>query len=61
MPLNTGSTVPLEITPSVNQLSDICITDDLVLRVIRSLNANKARGWDDISVRMIKYFVIGHL
>ena len=55
MPLNTGSTVPLESTLNVTPLSDICITDDKILRVIRSLNANKAHGCDDISVRMVKF------
>ena len=55
MPLNTGSTVPLESTLNVTLLSDICITDDKILRVIRSLNANKVHGCDDISVRMVKF------
>ena len=57
MSLNTGSTVPLESTLNVTPLSDICITDDKILRVIRSLNANKAHGCDDISVRMVKFCV----
>ena len=55
MPLNTGSTVPPESTLNDTPLSDICITDDKILRVIRSLNANKAHGCDDISVRMVKF------
>ena len=55
MPLNTGSTAPLEPTLNVAQLSDICVTDDKILRIIRSPNANKAHGWDGISVRMVKF------
>ena len=54
MPLNTGSTVPLESTLNDTQLSDIYITDDKILRIIRSLNANKAHGWDDIYVKIVK-------
>ena len=55
MPLNNGSTVPLESTLNATQLSDICTIDDKMLRVLRSLNDNKAHGWDDISVRMVKF------
>ena len=50
MPLNTGSTVPLESTLSDTQLSDICIANSKILRFIGSLNANKLHGWDGISV-----------
>ena len=35
-------------------LSNFHISDEKILRIIRSLNPNKAHGWDDISVRMIK-------
>ena len=37
-----------------SKLSVINFTDDDILKIIRSLNINKAHGHDDISVRMIK-------
>ena len=30
------------------------MSDENILKIIRSLNPNKAHGWDEISVRMIK-------
>ena len=35
-------------------ISDCAISDEKILNIIRSLNPNKAHGWDEISVRMIK-------
>ena len=35
-------------------ISDFVISDEKILNIIRSLNPNKAHGWDEISVRMIK-------
>ena len=35
-------------------INDIIISEDWILNIIRSLNPNKAHGWDDISARMIK-------
>ena len=35
-------------------ISDFPISDEKILNIIRSLNPNKAHGWDGISVRMIK-------
>ena len=29
-------------------------SDDKILKIIRQLNPNKAHGWDDISLRMVK-------
>ena len=55
MSFNTGSAVPLEPTLNVAQLSNIYIAKDKILRIILSLNANKAHGCDDISVRMVKF------
>ena len=37
-----------------SKLSVINFTDDDILKIIRSLNINKAHGHDDISIRMIK-------
>ena len=35
-------------------ISDFAISDEKILNILRSLNPNKAHGWDEISVRMIK-------
>ena len=33
---------------------DLVISDEKILKIIRSLNPNKAHGWDEISIRMTK-------
>ena len=53
--LNTGSEIPQNSTVNVAKLSSISITDEEILENIRSLKPNKAHGWDNISVRLIKY------
>ena len=35
-------------------INEFSISDEKILDIIRSLNPNKAHGWDKISVRMIK-------
>ena len=35
-------------------LSDFVISEEKILKIIRSVNPNKAHGWDEISIRMIK-------
>ena len=35
-------------------ICDFEISEEKILNVIRSLNPNKAHGWDKISIRMIK-------
>ena len=52
--IDTGSTVPNDVLFHAPQLTTFHISDEKILRIIRSLNPNKAHGWDDISVRMIK-------
>ncbi len=52
--IDTGSEIPPEIPGSPTSISDIEIADDQILNIIRSLNPNKAHGWDEISIRMIK-------
>ena len=42
------------ITRCNNLLETIEIDADKVLRIIRSLDCNKAHGWDDMSVSMVK-------
>ena len=42
------------ILASGTLIEDFAISEEKILRIIRSLNPNKAHGWDEISVRMIK-------
>ena len=35
-------------------INDFVISEEKILNIIRSLNPNKAHGWDEISIRMIK-------
>ena len=44
-----------------SNLSVTNFTDDDILKIIRSLNINKARGHDDISIRMIKFVIKQYL
>ena len=52
--IDTGSKLPPPSVPNTSLLTGFSISDDKILNIIRSLNPNKAHGWDDISVRMIK-------
>ena len=49
------STLPLVTTPITNaSLSSISFSDQDILNVIHSLNINKAHGFDDLSIRLLK-------
>ena len=52
--IDTGSEIPENIPVTCTLINDFAISDEKILRIIRSLNPNKAHGWDEISVRMIK-------
>ena len=39
---------------TVALINEVSISDDKILTIIRSLNPNKAHGWDELSVRVIK-------
>ena len=52
--INTGSEIPQDIPITTTRISDFFISEEKILNIIRSLNPNKAHGWDEISVRMIK-------
>ena len=52
--IDTGSELPPTSVPITSLLTGFSISDERILNIIRSLNPNKAHGWDDISVRMIK-------
>ena len=50
-----NSTLPLVTSPVTNaSLSFISVNDQDILNIIRSLNINKAHGYDDISIRLVK-------
>ena len=49
----TGSKIPTFNSPIASPLTDFTISDEKILRIIRSLNPNKAHGWDDMSIWMI--------
>ena len=54
-PITNDSSLPILLNLNLtSKLSVINFTDDDILKIIRSLNINKAHGHDDISVRMIK-------
>ena len=52
--INTGSDIPQDTSVTTPLISDFVISDEKILNIIRSLNPNKAHGWDEISTRMIK-------
>ena len=52
--IDTGSEIPQDIPLTTTLISDFTISDEKILNILRSLNPNKAHGWDEISVRMIK-------
>ena len=53
-PFQTGSTLPPLIFNTNNRLSDIDVTAEEILGIIKVLQIKKAHGPDDISVSMIK-------
>ena len=52
MPNN--SVLPPLIFRTNNKLSNIAIDETEILKLIRKLNTNKAHGWDELSIKMIK-------
>ena len=52
--LDTGSVILHDLPIPVALISEFSISDEKILDIIRSLNPNKAHGWDEISIRMIK-------
>ena len=55
--IDTGSIIPNHASVVSTVLEDVVISEDKILQIIRSLNPNKAHGWDEISVRMIRLSV----
>ena len=52
--INTGSEIPEHIPVTSTLINSFVISEEKKLQIITSLNPNKAHGWDEISVRMIK-------
>ena len=52
--IDTGSEIQQNGPVAAPLLNDFVISDEKILKIIRSLNSNKAHGCDEISVRMIK-------
>ena len=52
--IDTDSKIPQDEPVTVTLLNDFCISEEKILKIIRSLNPNKAHGWDEISVRTPK-------
>ena len=54
-PVSNNSTLPLVTILFTNaSLSSISFNDQDILKIIHSLNTNKAHGYDDISIRLLK-------
>ena len=54
-PLSNGSSLPNSLDLETEaRLTSINFSDNDILKIIRFLDINKARGHDDISVRMVK-------
>ena len=52
--VQSTKTVPVSVPVQDNICIDFVISSEKILSIIRTLNPDKAHGWDDISVRMIK-------
>ena len=48
--IDTGSELPSKSIPNTSLLNGFSISNEKILNIIRSLDSNKAHGWDDISV-----------
>ena len=52
--INNGNTLPTFVSRCNSSLSDVEITGEKILSIIRSLDPKKAHGCDDLSINMIK-------
>ena len=58
--IDTGSEIPQDTPRISTQIEEFAISEEKILKIIRSLNPNKAHGWDGISTRMIKLSFISY-
>ena len=52
--INNDSVLPNFVSRCHSSLSNVKITGEKILKIIRSSDPKKAHGWDDISINMIK-------
>ena len=52
--IETSNTLPPCNEVFEHSICDVAITNEAILKIIRALDPNKAHGWDEISVRMIR-------
>ena len=52
--IDTGSQIPKNDPVTTTLIDEFTISEEKILNIIRSLNIDKAHGWDETSVRMIK-------
>ena len=52
--IDTGSEIPQNTPVNTSLICDFVISQEKILDIIRSLNPDKAHGWDEMSVRMVK-------
>ena len=52
--IDTGSQIPQNDPVTTTLIDEFTISEEKILNIIRSLNIDKAHGWDETSVRMIK-------
>ena len=52
-PINNTSALPPFEYKVNSKIDNVIFTEFDILSIIRSLNSNKAHGWDDISTRMV--------
>ena len=53
-PIKNGSKLPNFSYKTEKILTSFDIKDDDILSIIKNLNVDKAHGWDQLSIRMIK-------
>ena len=56
--IGTGSELLQNNRVNATRLTEFHLSDEEILKIIRSLNPNKAQGRDDISVRMKKRVIL---
>ena len=52
--IENGSEIPQDVPTVSSMISNFDISEDKILNSIRSLDPNKAHGWDEISIRKTK-------
>ena len=55
-PIENGSKLPSFSYKTEKRVTSFDIKDDDMLLIIKNLNVNKAHGWDQLLIRMIKVF-----